>query len=71
MSEVKIYHTFISDDKSKTATVWFNGEDWGSSFYLNGSKVEERIFCGHSESYAEDAAENYVVGILQLNQVTQ
>lgn len=56
-----------SDDGLKKATVWYNGNEWGCSFFVNNSYVDSRIFPGHSENYAFDAAENYVLGILTVN----
>lgn len=36
---------------------------WGIEKFFGGEFVEKEYFPGHSESYAEDAAENYVQGI--------
>lgn len=61
-----IHHQYYSDDFTKRAEVWFNGQTWGCDFFLDDVKVGERPFENHSESYAESAAENYVQGILIL-----
>lgn len=36
---------------------------WGCRFYLAGNSLGIEWYKAHSESYAEDAAENYVQGI--------
>ena len=38
---------------------------WGAIFYEEGAKVEQRMFKGHSEAYAESAAENWVLRVIQ------
>ena len=39
---------------------------WGCRFYVNDKVVKTEFYKGHSESYAENAAENYVLGIKKL-----
>jgi hypothetical protein len=43
-----------------------SGEDqnyWGCRYYLAGNSLGIEWYKGHSEEYAENAAENYVQGI--------
>jgi hypothetical protein len=45
-----------------------SGEDqnyWGCRYYLAGNSLGIEWYKGHSEEYAENAAENYVQGIKQ------
>ena len=42
------------------------GKDWGCDYYKNGEFIKTELYKGHSESYAEDAAENYVSGIKKI-----
>ena len=64
----KHYHTFHND--GKTAEVWKtqNGQ-WATRHYENkgdGSVwIKDVVHTGKSESWAEDAAENWVFGILK------
>ena len=37
--------------------------NWGCRFWENNIWQKDEIYKGHSESYAESAAENYVEGI--------
>lgn len=37
-----------------------------ANFYVNGILIETREFIGHSLRYAEDAAENFTIGVLTL-----
>mgnify|MGYP006889527957 CR=1 FL=1 len=40
---------------------------YGAMFFDKfGEKIAEELYTGHSESYAEDAAENYVFGIKKI-----
>ena len=36
---------------------------WGCRYYLGGNSLGIEWYKGHSETYAENAAENYVQGI--------
>jgi len=61
------YHTYQNGDR--TAEVWktINGH-WATRHYdKKGGKasiwVEDRIHKGHNERWAEDAAENWVLGV--------
>lgn len=48
------------------AEVIFNGKEFGCRFYNQGTFIKEEYYTGHSEAYAESAAENYCQGIKQL-----
>jgi len=58
---------FWSDDKSKTATVVKDANAFGVEFYENNELVEYRVFPDKSMRYAEDAAENFTLGILRFD----
>lgn len=62
--ELEVYSSYVNGDlQADTIKV---GEDWGCAFYKNGEFIKTEVYKGHSESYAEDAADNYVFGIKQL-----
>ena len=48
----------------RTATVNWDGRKYSVRMYLDGKQIKERSLQGKSERYAEDCAENYVLGIL-------
>ena len=39
---------------------------WGCRLYEKGELKKTEFYKGHSEAYAEDAAENYVLGIKKI-----
>ena len=39
---------------------------WGCRFYKEDKVVKTEFYKGHSEAYAESAAENYVLGIKKI-----
>lgn len=57
-----------SDLAGRQARVFFDSRDgvFGCQFLLNGQIRDVERFTGHSQSYADDAAENYVLGIKQI-----
>jgi hypothetical protein len=55
------YSTYV--DGNKRADVIKLDGHWGCRFYEDNKAVKTEFYKGHSESYAEDAAENYVMGI--------
>jgi hypothetical protein len=59
---------FISEyrGQDKTAQVISVNGVWGCNYYMNNELVKTELYEGHSESYAEDAAENYALGVKQL-----
>jgi hypothetical protein len=58
---------FWSDDKSKTATIILDNGAYGVEFYENNELIEYRTFPNKSLRYAEDAAENFTLGILRFD----
>ena len=58
---------FWSDDKSKTASIILDNGTYGVEFYENNELIEYRTFPNKSLRYAEDAAENFTLGILNFN----
>jgi len=66
---MKILHEYKGIDKHNNrraeVTLDKNG-DYGVRYIINDI-VEYRIFPDHSIHYAEDAAENWVLGIISLN----
>ena len=61
-----LLHQYWSDDKSKKAEVYVTDQGYGCRYYENHMWKNDVMYKDHSESYAESAAENYVLGILQL-----
>lgn len=39
---------------------------WGCRFYNNNEVIKTEFYRGHSEAYAESAAENFVLGIKKI-----
>lgn len=66
---IEIFDTYISNDGKLKATVWYDSSHgiWGCSFYVDEVWQQDQWFPDHSERYAEDAAENFVMGILKLS----
>lgn len=54
---------YYSDDKTKKAIVISHGEDYSIDFYVNDKYYHSIMYAGKSLRYAEDAAENYALGI--------
>ncbi len=58
-------HTYVNGEKR--AEVWRTQDGrFGCRFWKNNVHQTDEIYEGHSEEYAEDAAENYVFGIKTL-----
>jgi len=58
----KVMHTFT--ENKRTATVHRIGSTYYVRMYESETLIEERSMAEHSEQYAEDCAENWVVGII-------
>ena len=56
-------HQFWGDGNGRKADVGRTGNSWGVRFYKDNMWIKDEVYKGKSESYAEDAAENYVLGI--------
>ena len=64
----KILSEFYSDDKTEKALVGVPPENqcYFVDFYENNIFLSARWFPGNSLRYVEDAAENYTLGIMKL-----
>ena len=58
------YSTYI--DGNLRADVIKIDNHWGCRLYKNGEVVKTEFYRGHNEMYAENAAENYVLGIKKV-----
>ena len=65
MNNRKEMHAYMNGDKK--AVVFLTNEGWEVDFYNKGYLIESRPLHQHGEQYAEDAADNYVSGVMQLN----
>ena len=64
MSYRKEMHAYIQDDKK--AVVFLTNEGWEVDYYNKGYLILSEPYHGKSESWAEDCADNYVMGIKQI-----
>jgi len=65
MSEIINSEFFGTDEyKSRYAKVIWESHYYSVKMYENDSLVERRRLKGHSERYAEDCAENWVLGVI-------
>jgi hypothetical protein len=64
MSDRKEMHAFMQDDK--TAKVFLTNEGWEVDYYNKGYLILTEPFHDKSETYAENSADNYVMGIKQI-----
>ena len=55
------YSTFVDGDLR--ADVIKLDNHWGCRFYDCGELIKTEFYKGHNEMYAENAAENYVMGV--------
>lgn len=60
-----ILSTFLDGDLKAETFIDYNN-NYGARFYRNLVWITDEIYKGHSEQYAEDAAENYVLGVKHL-----
>ena len=59
--------TLWSEDRTKSATIFLDSENvYGVHFIRDCAIVETRYFPGKSVYYAESAAHNWTIGILNL-----
>jgi hypothetical protein len=56
-------HQFWGDNNGRKADVGKTGDSWGVRFYKDSMWVKDEVYKNKSEEYAENAAENYVLGI--------
>tara|TARA_B100000902_G_scaffold395330_1_gene453684 strand:- start:1351 stop:1581 length:231 start_codon:yes stop_codon:yes gene_type:complete len=60
------FSTFVEGDKRADVVRSVGNpkdRDWGVRYYVNGQNIGIEWYKGHSEQYAENAAENFVHGI--------
>ena len=61
-----IYHEYYGDGEydNRKAIIFKNDNTYGVVMIKDGKIIEERLLKGHSERYAEDCAENFVMGVI-------
>ena len=59
------------DGKQMWAQLHKNGDGYSIQCFIDNIYQGTRYINGHSLQYAEDAAENFVLGILKLNESEQ
>ena len=62
-----LLHEFFGSDKlSNRKALVFRNQDESYTVVMiqDEAIVEERVLTGHSEQYAEDCAENWVIGVI-------
>ena len=62
-----LLHEFYGEDKysNRKASVFKEGDDYLVYMMQDAAVIEERRIVGHSEQYAEDCAENWVLGVIK------
>ena len=62
-----LLHEFYGEDKysNRKASVFKEGDDYLVYMIQDMAVIEERRITGRSEQYAEDCAENWVLGVIQ------
>ena len=65
MANIKL-HEYWSDDKNRKASVHKNNQGFYVKLSEGGFLREVRRLYSHSEQYAEDCAENFVLGVFDL-----
>jgi hypothetical protein len=60
-----LLHEYMGVDSyaGRLAKVYLFGDVFGCKYYLNGNLLSEEHYKGKSEYWAEDAAENYALGV--------
>ena len=61
-----IYHEYYGDGEydNRKAVIFKNDNTYGVVMIKDGKIIEERLLKEHSERYAEDCAENFVMGVI-------
>tara|TARA_B100000029_G_scaffold393608_1_gene390983 strand:- start:559 stop:819 length:261 start_codon:yes stop_codon:yes gene_type:complete len=69
-ADAKEYHRFHGDGEysNRDAVVLKDNQGFWVCLILNGLMVEKRDLTSHSEQYAEDCAENWVLGVFDITQ---
>lgn len=60
----ELYHTYAKD--GKYAEVFKTEQGWEVDLFTGDKLIETRAVHNHSESYAEDVADNWVQGIFDI-----
>ena len=65
MANVKL-HVFMDEERDRKASVHKNEQGFYVKLFEGGFLREVRRLYNHSEQYAEDCAENFVLGVFDL-----
>ena len=65
MANIKL-HEYWSDDKNRKASVHKNQQGFYVKLFEGGFLREVRRLYNNNEQYAEDCAENFVLGVFDL-----
>lgn len=60
----EMIHTYMNDNLK--AEVGVINKSFGIRMWKDNVWVKDELYEGHSETYAEDAADNYVLGVKKL-----
>lgn len=60
---IENYHTFVDGNRRADVILNSDGNVWGIDMYENSQFIKREFYEGHSEAYAESAAENFVSGV--------
>lgn len=64
----KILSTYCSaEDNLRAQTFLDKNNNYGVRFFKENVWITDELYEGHSEVYAENAAENYVLGVKHLS----
>ena len=63
MTEVYLKHHVYWQDNRRAEVFRTKNGDWGVRYFKNKKWLLDEIYREHSEFYAENAAENFVLGI--------
>jgi len=63
-------HIGLNEYATRKAKVVLENDVYGVEYIMNDSLVSYRVFPGHSVYMAEDAAENWVTGVMRYDHVT-
>ena len=67
ITNVKTILSVYMEDNLMAETFIDNNNNYGARFYKDNVWITDELYEGHSERYAEDAAENYVLGVKILH----
>ena len=70
---MKLYHEFFGSEEyqNRRSEVWLldeprtDGGDRFVKFFENDSHIGDRLIVDHTERYAKDCAENWVIGVIK------